>query len=126
MSRFNSFMLSAVSSVQKKNSNRNVYSSDLVHQDMKNLESIKLPPKLTILSRGLFYGCTMLSEIQWPKSLKEIDQAAFCKCYSLYTLELPEGLEYIGWYAFADSGITELKIIRAERGKAKTSFRRTM
>ena len=49
MSRFNSFMLSAVSSVQKKNSNH-VYSTDLVHQDMGNLEFIQNQTRLLPLA----------------------------------------------------------------------------
>ena len=95
------------------------------------ITSAILPDTLTVLGRGAFDECTLLTEIRLPDSLdtvptdcfhkcmslkkviipkgyKTIEINAFWECTSLQAVVLPDGLEVIDLNAFADCDISSV------------------
>lgn len=116
----------------------------------KNLESIALPDKLTVIPTTAFEGCERLQEITFPSTLislesyafsyceslekvtfkgnqlKEIGEYCFRKCYGLQSITIPEGVETIKQYAFTDcSSITEINLSSTVKNIEKFAFNKT-
>ena len=52
------------------------------------------------LCEGMFYGCSLITNVQVPIGVESIGTRAFYKCLSLENISLPEGLLSIGYGAF--------------------------
>ena len=76
------------------------------------LESIVLPPTVTIISENAFRECVELREVTIAEGskLRAIESEAFFGCSSLAKIDLPDGLEFIGSRCFAGSGLVRVRI----------------
>lgn len=81
---------------------------EFVFDNCTSLETVILPPELSVIERGAFKK-TAIKELNCPNSLKTIGPIAFCDCSQLEKINLNEGIEEIGVYAFA--GCESLKEI---------------
>ena len=93
--------------------------------DCTSLTTVKLPERLTELSKSIFLNCTSLEnliipdnvmsigeqafcdcsslqEIILPKMLSDIKTRTFARCNSLTNINIPESVQYIDWDAFWD------------------------
>lgn len=73
------------------------------------LESILIPEYVTVIKRGMFYGCDRLVSVEIPNTVLEIQDHAFHGCGNLRHVIVKEGssLGKIGAYAFAGCGALE-------------------
>ncbi len=73
------------------------------------LKGIVIPEYVTIIKKGMFYGCDQLVSVEIPATVLEISPHAFHGCQNLRQVEIREGsrLGTIGAYAFA--GCTSLE-----------------
>lgn len=74
-------------------------------QGCTNLQSIKLPPRLTNIRGWMFNGCSSLSGVVLPASCTTIDTAGFAGCTSLTSIDL-SNVQTIGYQAFYKSGLS--------------------
>lgn len=67
------------------------------------LTRIVIPEHVTIIKKGMFYGCTKLVSVEIPNTVVEIEEHAFHKCISLRNIRFQKKsrLNKIGDYAFA-------------------------
>lgn len=80
-----------------------------------SLESVDISEGHTVVTTGMFCGCSLLSAVSLPSSLKEISgelytQGAFQYCEALKSIALPEGLISIGYSAFFCSGLESITL----------------
>ena len=68
--------------------------------EMRRLESIVLPPSVTVIDDYAFIRCTRLKNITLPNGLVEIGAYAFNECYELAQITLPNSLQRVGNRAF--------------------------
>lgn len=87
-----------------------IYTESFVN--FKNLEKVKLPARLTKISKGAFGGCEKLQGVVLPESLTEIEEFAFNECQALTKITIPKGIKDNGKSssAFQYSGLTEVTI----------------
>lgn len=64
-------------------------------RNCKNLQKVKLPPSLKVISDHTFEGCTSLESIDLQKCNCKIEAFAFANCISLEEVILPEDITYI-------------------------------
>ena len=76
------------------------YIDEYAFNNCRNLISIDLPPKVSVLKVGTFCLCTKLKTIILPDNLVRIEEGAFSNCESIENINLPESVEYIDKYAF--------------------------
>lgn len=69
--------------------------------DLSNVEEIEV---------GAFAYCTSLEEVTLPANISEIPEAMFFNCKALTSVTLPNGVKEIGPLAFANSGLTGIKL----------------
>lgn len=74
-------------------------------KNCSNLDNIKLPPNLTVLSTNVFYNCNNLTNIQLSQNLKKINNYAI-QSKKLSSLTIPQNVSYINESAF--TGCTNL------------------
>lgn len=80
-------------------------------QEMKSLESVKLPAGLKEIGEEAFKECRNLVSINFPDGLKTIGKWAFEHDESLTGIRLPDSLENLGEFAFEYcKSITEANI----------------
>jgi len=65
------------------------------------ITSMTIPNTITILNRGIFYGCPNLKTVQLPKNCTQIGQYMFYECSSLESVTLPSMLKEVPRYCFA-------------------------
>jgi hypothetical protein len=65
------------------------------------ITSIKIPPKVQVITKESFTYCVKLINVEIPNSVIRIEEEAFSSCYKLKTITLPLRLEYIEKKAFA-------------------------
>ncbi len=113
----------------------------------RKLTGIVIPEYVTVIKRGMFYGCDRLASVEIPNTVVEIQPHAFhnCKnlrhviigegsrlgrigshtfagCSSLETLRLPSSVVRIGPYAFAECGsLKQLLFTHLSKGEEKTN-----
>lgn len=75
-----------------------------------NLKKIKLPASLKIISNSMFSYNSSLESIELSDKLEEIGAFAFYGCTALTSVDIPESLKKVGMDAFANSGLSEVKI----------------
>lgn len=87
-----------------------IYTESFV--DYFNLQKVKLPAKLTKISKGAFGGCKKLAEVMLPSGLTEIESFAFNGCEALTKITIPKGIidNNNSSYAFQNAGLTEVFI----------------
>ena len=61
---------------------------------------IQLPPETTVLERGAFSGCNLLTNIDF-NNIKIISKTCFTNCDNLIKVYCPDNIKYIGEWAFA-------------------------
>ncbi len=68
----------------------------------KKLKSIVIPEYVTVIKKGMFYGCDNLVSVEIPNTVLEIQSYAFYQCQNLRHVTFKEGsrLGKIGNYAF--------------------------
>ena len=73
---------------------------------------------------GAFQGCKNLQSVIFEQGseLTEISDNAFRECKSLKSIVLPNKLREIGWGAFNQSGLTEVKIPKSVKCIGELSF----
>lgn len=73
----------------------------------KSLEYADLSnPAITIIFNNAFYGCSLLSKVEFSPNIESIAGASFYNCTSLVgTMDLPN-LKVLGNFAFQNTGIT--------------------
>lgn len=79
--------------------------------EASRLETINLPPALTIIPHRAFCDCDRLREITLPETIRSIDSGAFSGCTRLSALTIPENVTSIGSEAFSNcEALTSLTI----------------
>lgn len=63
---------------------------------MQGCKTSIIPPTVTRINNGAFYGCTGLQTISLPDSITSISDYAFDLCDNLNTITIPSGVVYIG------------------------------
>ena len=72
--------------------------------------SAVIPKTFTTIPSGMFSNCKNLCSVKIPSSVTAIGLTAFYECTALESIELPDGIETIGGYAFAETGISSIKL----------------
>ena len=72
--------------------------------------SAVIPKTFTTIPSGMFSNCKNLKSVKIPSSVTAIGLTAFYECTALESIELPDGIETIGGYAFAETGISSIKL----------------
>ena len=75
---------------------------DLNFKNCRNLKSVTLGSKVTIINSHAFEGCSSLTEIVIPNSVNSIGDYAFYECSSLTEILIPNCVNSIGDYAFCN------------------------
>ena len=70
--------------------------------------SLHLCEPIWKISESAFENAVQLADIDLPDSLYHIGNNAFKGCTGLTALTIPDTVKEIGWWAFADSGLTEV------------------
>lgn len=65
------------------------------------LRSVSLPMSLATIGDDAFYGCTGLTVVNFPGTLTHVGARAFYGCKALDSIAFPDGTMYIGSDAFA-------------------------
>ena len=79
-------------------------------KDCKNIKTIVLPNGITTVGASCFENCNSLSSVNLPVSVTKIEEHAFDKCFSITDIEIPQNVTYIGYCAFAETGISKIVI----------------
>ena len=74
------------------------------------ITSVRIDPGVTTVGAFAFAGCCNLTSVSLPEGLSQINLCAFYGCGSLTDIVLPENLGYLGYQAFAQSGLTAVTI----------------
>jgi len=74
---------------------------DEAFRQCTSLAVVTLPPQLTEIKGGLFWGCESLRNITIPSNVETIGDHAFYECLSLERVDLPDNIGKISGYAFA-------------------------
>jgi BspA type Leucine rich repeat region (6 copies)/Secretion system C-terminal sorting domain len=74
------------------------------------LKSINIPNSTISIGRNAFNECTSLANITIPNSVSSIGYGTFSSCNSLKSVIIPDSVTSIGDFAFANSGLTSVKI----------------
>ena len=80
------------------------------------LEHISLPNGFTNIGDSCFMNSSQLEDIDFPDSVEYIDANAFNGCKIDKSVSLPKNLKEIGYQAFANSGIKDIKIPESVTG----------
>lgn len=78
-------------------------------QYKKKVKTVVFKEGVVAVGVGCCYGMSNLTEVKFSKSIKEIDEAAFQHCVKLKKVKLPPNLKKIGYHAFYDTAITQIK-----------------
>ena len=79
-------------------------------KDCKNIKTIVLPNGITTVGASCLENCNSLSSVNLPVSVTKIEEHAFDKCFSITDIEIPQNVTYIGYCAFAETGISKIVI----------------
>ena len=74
---------------------------NMAFANLKDIESVELPEKISEINFGAFQGCTSLISFVIPQNVTSIGDSTFNGCTSLKSVMIPEGVKYIS-YAFRD------------------------
>lgn len=80
------------------------------------ITSIVVTEGVTVLDNYIFYGLSSATQVSLPKSLTRIETRVFTKCDSLTQVTVPAAKVYLGYEAFAGSGITALYFTAGAHG----------
>jgi len=75
---------------------------DDAFSDCTHLESLNIPPSVTIIGHRAFEGCSGLTSINIPSGVTAIGHMAFEGCSSLTSINIPSGVTTICCRAFRD------------------------
>jgi hypothetical protein len=78
--------------------------------DNTELRGITLPSTLTVINDRLFSGCSALERATINGAISSVGDFAFSGCSALGSISLPESLRYIGFRAFAYSGLRSVVV----------------
>ncbi|HCT91634.1 MAG TPA: hypothetical protein DF613_09705 [Lachnospiraceae bacterium] len=88
----------------------------------RNLKSIRLPKKITVIGYGMFQNCTSLTSINIPEGVTHIGSYAFDGCDNLSSMLIPESIVSISESAFGSGA--SLKTIYGKTGSMAESLAR--
>jgi len=74
------------------------------------LTRIEIPSAMTEIKKDTFSRCNNLETVVIPESIKTIGDHAFYDCPKLMNVTIPDGVETIENWAFAQTGIVEIKV----------------
>ena len=74
------------------------------------LRDVRLPDTLTEIGDYAFQNCSSLTTVAIPSGVVKISTSMFSGCKSLQWIILPDSVTAIGSNAFADTGLTSLKL----------------
>jgi hypothetical protein len=87
-----------------------------------NLQSVKLPDSLEIISASTFSNRRKLTDVNIPANIKQIGEwdddytvGAFSNCYELYNLEIPDSITAININRYTFSGCGKLPLATRKR-----------
>ena len=89
------------------------------------ISSITLPPTISVISAGAFYGCSNLESINIPEGVKQLGAACFAGCSKLVEIQIPESVNDFGGYtkygykSFIFGDCTSLKKINIPKNITK-------
>ena len=90
----------------------------IIHSDSNTLicgcKNTIIPPSVTEIGEGAFFGCSSLTSISIPPSVTEIGHSAFFGCSNLASISIPSSVTEIGHSAF--SGCSNLTSISIPKG----------
>lgn len=78
--------------------------------DCYSLTEISLPASLKYIGTGCFSFCTSLTSFELPENIEEITDGLLSGCENLTSFEISDNVYYIGYEAFANTGIKSLHI----------------
>ena len=87
--------------VPEKLGGKDVVAIHNAFRENENVKTVKLPSSVTAIERGVFSGCTSLTEITIPSSVTYIESETFSGCTSLSKITIPSSVTNIGKEAFA-------------------------
>lgn len=85
------------------------------------ITAIVVEEGITVLDNYVFYGLSNVASVTLPKTLTRIETRVFTKCSSLTQLTVPASKVYLGFEAFAGSGITDLYFTAGAHGGCSTT-----
>ena len=74
------------------------------------LKNVNIPSQLTKLEDSVFQCCGNLELNEIPINIKSIGNRAFNQCRCIKSIKFHEGLDTIGFHAFSETSIYDLKI----------------
>jgi len=78
-----------------------LYKGGEVAEELKSqITRVHIGPKVKYISRGTFWGCINLVEVQFHQELEIIEDSAFYECRSLQEVAIPPGVTKLGSNAF--------------------------
>ena len=86
-----------------------VYSNSI--QGNSTIESVVIPPTVTVIAPDTFKDCSSLKSIILPENLQTIESNVFENCTSLQTITIPASVTNIGSGAFKGSGLKYLTFL---------------
>ena len=87
----------------------NYSSANMPWYALKNdIKSVVINSGVTSIGNYAFYGCTNLRSVTIPSTVTTIRPDAFENCTSLTSVTIPSSVTSIGYYAFLNSGLTDI------------------
>ena len=86
------------------------------------LERVELPENISTIGEDAFADCPKLKKINIPDNIKEIKDFAFSGCSNLKEINLPKNLEIIGEHVFECTGLVKIKIPEGTQKIGKYAF----
>lgn len=79
-------------------------------QKCKSLTEMTLPESITVLGSSVFAQCENLTSLNIPNKVTRIESNLIDDCSKLTHINIPKGVTFIDFSAFANSGITSIKL----------------
>lgn len=97
--------------------------TEIVGVDEDNIEEeIVIPEGVISIADDAFLNNLSIEYVEFPKSLKKIGNSAFNGCCNLYDVNIKNGLEEIGYEAFLETDLSQVKIPESVSDIGSTAF----
>lgn len=75
-----------------------------------DIKSVVINPGVTSIGNYAFYNCINLTSVSIPSTVTTIRPDVFENCTSLTSVTIPSSVTSIGYYAFLNSGLTDIYV----------------